>query len=90
MLSQIPRTLFDLWTESQYGIGGQKAAKDFTAAERGKMKYLYHHQKVVWDVIARLVCAGFTAEVSIDRIYSVYGCHQRVTKIINDMRRDCQ
>ena len=90
MLSQMPRTLFDLWAEYQYGIGRQKPAKDFTAAERGKVKYLYHHQKVVWDIIARLMHAGFTAEVAIDRIYSVYGCHQSVTKIINDMRRDRQ
>ena len=42
MLSQKLRMLLDLWTEYQYGIGGQKPTKDFTAAERGKVKYLYH------------------------------------------------
>ena len=32
--SQMPRTLFDLWTEYQYGIGGQKPAKDYSCRKR--------------------------------------------------------
>ena len=67
-LSQMPKMSFNLWTECQYGIGGQKPTKDFTAAERGKVKYLYHHRKVVWDVIARLVHASSMAKVAINRI----------------------
>ena len=38
-LSPKPRTLYDLWNEYQHGIGDQKAAKDFTAAERGQVTY---------------------------------------------------
>lgn len=87
-LSPLPRTLYDLWTEYQYGIGGRKAAKDFTATERGRVKYSYHRRKVVWDVIAGLVRAGHTSNVAIDRIYDVYGRGQSVTNIINRMRRD--
>jgi hypothetical protein len=87
-LSPTPRTLFDLWTEYEYGIGGRKPAKDFTAAERGKVKYNYHRRKVVWDAIAALVRAGHTADVAIDRIYEIYGQNQSVTAIINHMRRD--
>ena len=37
-LSRVPRTLHLLWTEYEVGIGGRKAAKDFTAHERGKEK----------------------------------------------------
>ena len=37
-LSRVPRTLHLLWTEYEVGIGGWKAAKDFTAHERGKEK----------------------------------------------------
>jgi hypothetical protein len=46
-----------LWQEYEYRIGGttrRKAAKLFTAAESGKVKYSYHSRwkKVVWDAIA--------------------------------------
>jgi seryl-tRNA synthetase len=35
-LSKVPKNLFLLWQEHMQGIGGRKAAKDFTPAERGK------------------------------------------------------
>ena len=66
MLSSTPRTFFDVWTEYQYGIGRCKPAKDFIAAERGKVKDNYHWRKVVWDTIAALVHAGHTSVVAID------------------------
>ena len=50
-----PRSIHSLWTEYEFGIGGRKAAKDFTAAERGRVKYTYHRRKVVWDAVAELV-----------------------------------
>lgn len=87
-LSHLPRTLYDLWTEYDIGVDGRKAAKDFTPAERGSVKYNYHRRKVVWDVIAGRVRAGDTAHVAIDRIYNVYGQNRTVTHIINAMRRD--
>ena len=89
-LSRTPRTLYDLWTEYEYGIGGRKPAKDFTATERGRVKYMYHRRKVVWDKVAELVRAGHTAQVAIDRIYQAYGRNQSVTTIINRMRSDRQ
>jgi hypothetical protein len=30
-----PKSLHELWTEYMFGIGGRKAAKDFTPVERG-------------------------------------------------------
>ena len=87
-LSPTPRTLFILWQEYEFGIGGRKPARLFTPAERGKVKYSYHRRKVVWDVIASLVRAGDTAQVAIDRIYEVYGAAMTVSHIINMMRRD--
>lgn len=38
-LSRTPRTIHALWQEYEFGTGGRKAAKDFTMAERGKVKY---------------------------------------------------
>jgi hypothetical protein len=40
-LSPLPCTLYDLWVEFTTGIGGRKAARDFTARERGANKYRY-------------------------------------------------
>ena len=85
-LSPLPRSLYILWQEYEVGIGLRKAARLFTAEERGRSKYSYHRRKVVWDAIAYQVRAGHTADMAIDRIYNVYGRHTRVTAIINRMR----
>ena len=77
-----------LWSEYEYGIGGRKAARLFTAQERGKVKFKYCRQKVAWDVIDRMVCSGLTAQVVIDRIYGVYGRNKSTTEIIQCLRRD--
>ena len=89
-LSPTPRTLFDLREEYQHGLGGRKAARLFTAQERGRNKFKYSRRKVVWATIATLVLvrSGFTANVAMDRIYQVYGGNSTVTSIINRLRRD--
>jgi hypothetical protein len=87
-LTPNPRNLHLLWHEYEFGLNGRKAAKDFTYHERGKNKYSYHRRKVVWDKIAELVRAGWTAQAAIDRIYTVYGANATVTTIINQMRND--
>ncbi len=87
-LSRNPRTLYLLWHEFEFGIGGRKAAREFTAVERGRAKYAYHRQKVVWDKIAEKIRAGWTANTAIDAIYNHYGRGTSVTIIINTMRRD--
>lgn len=84
-LSPNPRDLYILWAEFQNGIGGRKAARLFTSAERGRVKHRYTRRKVVWETIARLVRGGMQADVAIDRIYQVYGRENCVTLIINAM-----
>lgn len=86
-LSANPRTLYALWNEYTVGIGGRKAARLFSAQERGREKYKFHRRKVVWEVINRLIRSGRTAQTAIDMIYAVYG-HVSVTTIINRMRQD--
>ena len=39
------RTLYDLWNEYVIGIGGRKPAREFTATDRGKLKYKYYRRK---------------------------------------------
>jgi hypothetical protein len=87
-LSPNPRTLYILWDEYEQGIGGRKAARQFTRQERGKVKHKYTRRKAVWDTIAALVRAGLLAQVAIDRIYDVYGRATSVTRIINQLRAD--
>jgi hypothetical protein len=86
-LSPRPRNLHLLWQEYEFGLGGRKPARQFTAIERGRVKFKYCRRKVVWDIIDRMVRGGFTAQVAIDKIYVVYG-HITVTQIINRMRTD--
>jgi len=87
-LSPTVRNLYELWHEYQHGIGGRKAARLFTAQERGQMKHKYTRRKVVWDCVDRLVRSGITANVAIDRIYAVYGQSSPVTVVINKLRKD--
>jgi hypothetical protein len=87
-ISPTPRTLHELWQEYEFGIGGRKPAKDFTAQERGGVKHKYTRRKVVWDKIAEMVRGGWTAQAAIDRIYFVYGVNLCVTHIINRMKVD--
>ena len=88
MLSKNLISVFTLWKEYEKGLGGRKAAKLFTATKRGRIKALYHCQKVVWDTIATLVHARHTANMAIDKIYQCYGEGLSVTRIINGMLRD--
>lgn len=87
-LSPTPRNLYVLWDEYEFGIGGRKAAKHFSRAERGRCKHKYARRKVVWDIVSGQVNAGVTAQLACDRIYEVYGREKTVTDIINRLRRD--
>jgi hypothetical protein len=89
-LSPLPRTLYDLWVEYTTGIGGRKAARDFTALERGRNKYCFYRRKHVWDIVSNLVNAGVNYRVAVDRIYNHYGANKSVTKVIKDIMADKQ
>lgn len=87
-LSNMPRTLHELWNEYEFGSGRSKPAKHFTASERGKCRYAYHRRKVVWDQVADMVRRGWDAADACNELYNVYGHRSSVTCIINQMRRD--
>lgn len=84
-LTNCPKSLHDLWLEYEFGFHGCKAAKDFTAQERGEDKYWYYCRNVFWSKIAELLRAGFTSDQAFDKICDVYGGNMSVTKIINAM-----
>jgi len=87
-LSPRPWNLYELWKEYQHGIGGHKAAKNFTDRERGWVKCTYTCHKVIWDEIDCLVRAGDMYEVAIDRIYQAYGQTLSVSKLSDEIRED--
>ena len=81
------KTLELLWDEYQNGIGGAKPARDFTPAERGRVKFRYSRRLILWKCIERLVVGGCNLNTAITRIKRVYG-DVSVTDIIKAMRRD--
>ena len=87
-LYRSPKSLYDLWQEYQFGLNGEKPAKDFSSTERGKNKSMYCRRKVFWDVISTLIRAGYTSDTAIDKVYQVYGRGTSVTSILVMMVRD--
>ena len=66
------KSLYALWSEYEFGLANHKAAKDFNAVERGRVKYVYHRRKVVWDQVTEMVRSGWSAHEACDIIYDVY------------------
>ena len=87
-LYRSPKSLYDLWQEYQFGLDGQKPAKEFNSRERGKNKSMYCRRKVFWDVVKNLINAGYTSDTAIDKVYQVYGRSTSVTSILVMMVRD--
>ena len=87
-LSPSPRNLHVLWEEWVTGVGGRKAARLFTAQERGRNKHKFHRRKVVWDQISTMINAGYSSPAAIEAIYSAYGHGSTVTTIINRLKED--
>jgi hypothetical protein len=87
-LSKKPPDLFALWREYEFGIGGRKAAKDFSPTERGKSRFTYSRRKVFWDCVITQIQLGYTNEVAIDRIYGAYGRGKTISQILAGLRKD--
>mmetsp|Transcript_28591 Transcript_28591/g.60599 ORF Transcript_28591/g.60599 Transcript_28591/m.60599 type:complete len:453 (+) Transcript_28591:105-1463(+) len=87
-LSKMPKDLRTLWREYQFGLDGNKPAKDFTPQERGHVKCIYCRRKVFWDAVQMLIAKGFTWETAVDRILTVYGSRHSVSKILHELRKD--
>ena len=87
-LTKSPSDLFVLWREYDQGLDGGKAAKDYTAVERGRNKHTYSRRRVFWDAVVKLMARGYMADSAIDRISGAYGRRLSVTQVINQMKKD--
>lgn len=86
-----PKTLNVLWSECEFGVGGRKAAKLFSAAqERGRVKFQYSLRKGFWDLYSGMIRRGYTSDTAIilDKIYEVYSSRMSCTEILQLIRRD--
>ena len=71
-----------------FGIAGRRAAKEFTSAEQGRVKFTFSLRKVFWDKVELLSQRGHTCNTAIDAIYNIYDRSTSVTKILKMMRID--
>lgn len=89
LLGKHPRSLHDLWNEYEIGTPGKKAAKDFTARERGgKNKHTFYLRKILWDKVAEMVRGGMDAKTACDKMYEAYGHNQSVSSILKSLKAD--
>ena len=87
ILCNFPKNLYVLWAEYESGVGGNKPARLFNRAERGKVQFKYCHRKIVWDAVEALVQRGLTSDVAIDRIYSECGGpNTKVNDVIKELK----
>ena len=89
-LVKCPKSLYVLWNEWEFGIGGRKAAKMFSSRERGRkqVKFSYCLRKHFWDLISKMIQRGHTHTSAIDKVYEIYGTNLSATKILREIRRD--
>ena len=89
------RDLMVLWNEWEYGVGGRKPAKDWTAQERGgggdkKVKQMYHRRKNIWRIQLLLINKGRSIQSANALIERTYGARLSLTAISQAIARDRQ
>ena len=86
-LTKQPKTLYKLWDEWEFGIGGNKPAKLFSPIERGRVKFQYSLRKCFWNLCSEMIRRGYTSGTAIDKIYSVY-VGMSLTQILRSIRNE--
>ena len=82
-LLERPRSLAEIWQEYDTGVNGNKAARLFTPAERGRVRKKYSRRNLAWSRIEAGIRAGRGHQEAIDELYSQYGASCTVTQILN-------
>ncbi|ETV95829.1 hypothetical protein H310_10873 [Aphanomyces invadans] len=87
-LSKRPPELFVLWKKYEFGTGGNKPAKLFTAKERGAVKCTLSLRLTFWNAVDSMIRRGHTSDTAIDAVCAVYGRGKSATSILRAMRDD--
>ena len=86
-----PRSLYELWEEYWFGIGDNKAAKDFTTDDRNGLgkpfANKYSRRNRIWRIQHYLINCGLDIHAANRRIKDVYGT-DRITSLIHIIDRD--
>ena len=82
-LIERPKSLAEIWQEYDTGVNGNKAARLFTPAERGRVRKKYSRRNLAWTKIEAGIRAGRGHQEAIDELYSQYGASCTVTQILN-------
>ena len=82
ILMSRPKSCHDLWQDYMFGGPGRKPAKDFSPAERGRVKHLYSLRLPLCKKVAELVRGGVSATVACDEVYEAYGNRLPLTTIL--------
>ena len=71
------------------GLEGNKPASQLARHERGgKVRFVYHERKHVWDVIKRFTDKNVSHLTAIDNIETAYGRNKSITHYIKCLKRD--
>ena len=83
-----PKSLYILWNEYEFGIGGRRPAKTLSKEERGEDRYKFYKRNIFWSLVVEMVKRGRSANEAIDAIYRAYGYKTSVTDIIKKLQED--
>ena len=89
LLVQCLRTLDVLWMEYEFGIGGNKPAKLFTAREMGTVKFSCSLRTPFWTLVEKMILYRCSHTLAIEKIKIVY-CADRtksLKQILTEIRR---
>ena len=87
------KDLMQLWTEYEHGIGGRKAAREWSAIERGgggdqKIKQTYYRRNMIWRVQVHLINKGNNIHRANAIIEQTYGKNTAITEMSKAIVRD--
>ena len=85
-LVHFPANLYTLWNEYEVSVGGNKAAKELSPKERGRVKSNKHcRRKKFLVAMEMLIAVGADSHTAIYRIHEVYGPNSKVSYILKAM-----
>ena len=82
------KTLYILWNEYEFGIGGHTPIQRFSKEGRGMDRYNYYKRNIFWSFMVEMVQKGRPANEAIDKILyqAYYGYKTSVTQIIKKLQ----
>ena len=87
-LMRNPKSLYILWNEYEFGIGGRRPAKTLSKEERWEDRYKFYKRNIFWSLVVEMVKRGRSTNEAIDAIYQAYGYKTSVTEIIKKLQED--